>query len=391
MSGDNAIIPQWIMDSGVIPQWAVEEGVTQKYLIQHLSWRPAKIVDSAICLSETIPSWEPQKPLQSASIGYLDYLPLELIHAVLNSLDFRSLSNLACTSHGGTAAVRSLPAYRNLTKHASAALIALNRMKLITYHSVATIYAALRSENCVRCDEYGPFLFLPTCERCCYRCVQFNHSLSVVSRNMAGMCFGLTPSQLRRIPAMLSLPELKSGSMKYSKRQRPVTLVSLKQARELGLAIHGSQEAMAHSANLRNLGKLTSSQEHQVKLLTRPFSEEVIDLGHYCGAASIGFPSLRLDGGVDEGLWCLGCRKRGAVYTVDLVACRAAFRGMIQARSEAEFIKHVSNCKGAEDLIRQMQKDPAFDAHRNLERNFTTYNPRLTYASMRLYLYNTYA
>lgn len=327
-----------------------------EFLITHLSWRPKYLVEASICISETIPPGQFQGIPESASIGHLDVLSTDLLHLVLASLDFRSLSNLACVSHGGRAAVESLPAYQRLIKNAPAALIALSRTKLITCHSIASIYAALLTEKCVSCHHYGPFLFLPTCERCCIECLVEDRSFSVVSRLMAGFCFGVTLGQLRQIPAMLSLPELKLREV--SKRRKPVTVVSVKQAKELGLAIHGSQEAMEHFTNSRNAAKLSYFQENDFQRLTRPLIERFPYRNKFSGTASIAFPTLRRDGGLDKGLWCLGC-------FVCWDEATEPFPKGGRALSNTGFVRHVSECKGAKSLLQKMEVDAFYDPRRD--------------------------
>ena len=78
----------------------------------------------------------------------LDVLPVELQFFILELLDFRSLSRLARSCHRAMAVVQSFPAYRSVMEHGSMALLALSRMDLLSVHSAATLYKALRSMDC---------------------------------------------------------------------------------------------------------------------------------------------------------------------------------------------------------------------------------------------------
>lgn len=188
-------------------------------------------------------------------------------------------------------------------KHASTALIALSRTKLISFRSIASIHAVLFLEDCVSCQKYAPFLFLPTCERCCYECLHRDRSLRVVTTQMAGICFGISPKDLRRIPAMLSIPGTYSVGHEVTRRRR-VKLVSLKQVRELGIAMHGSDEAMKSFFTSRNAEKLASRARHTAGWFTASSSESrprqsstsssyATNLtDQFCGVASSYFPSL---------------------------------------------------------------------------------------------------
>jgi hypothetical protein len=149
---------------------------------------------------------EIQRNDDTSSAGSLDSLPLELLHSICASLDFQSLSRLSRTSLRGKAIVESLPAYRDLMKYAPYTLNALGKTGLISVHSPTMLHAALHSENCVSCGEYGAFLFLPTCERVCYECLQRNASFWVVSTRQARKYFNLTERQLKSEPYMRNIP-----------------------------------------------------------------------------------------------------------------------------------------------------------------------------------------
>lgn len=138
---------------------------TSDVLIKRLSWRADYILNSMISFRDPVPTTIIQRTLGASSIGLLDTLPLELLHSIFNLLDFQSLAHFVLVCHQGKAIVESLPAYRDVVKQASMALNALNRTELITFHPVTSIHAALLSENCVSCQQFAPFLFLPTFER----------------------------------------------------------------------------------------------------------------------------------------------------------------------------------------------------------------------------------
>ncbi|KAK0648421.1 hypothetical protein B0T16DRAFT_408167 [Cercophora newfieldiana] len=41
---------------------------------------------------------------------------------------------------------------------------------MIQQHTSLQLHTILRATSCTTCPAYGPFLFLPTCERCCWQC-----------------------------------------------------------------------------------------------------------------------------------------------------------------------------------------------------------------------------
>lgn len=347
-------------------------------LISCLSWRPRHIANSMIPIHKPIESTILSQALMPSSIGPLDTLPTELLQMILNSLDFQSLSRFARVSHQAKAMVESLPSYHGMMTHASTALIALSQTKLITFHSAATMYAALLSDRCISCQKYAAFLFLPTCERCCHQCLCQERSLRIISLRMAGICFGLSPKELGQIPIMLSIPGRYTMRQEITTRRR-VRLVSLKQAKELGIFFHGSQEATKRAGVLEKTRKLSLRQLHLAQWLADSLSDseprnsstpaQYIDApdDNFGGMASIGFPSLRPNAGLENGLWCFGCQINYDRYRrreleserqlynsgVDLLGF---FSGMVyEARSRSGFLEHVRDCRGARDLLQNTE------------------------------------
>lgn len=216
--------------------------LTDDTIIERLSWRPPYIVHTMLPLPEPIKSVPLTRTLTSSSRGTLDTLTIELLHIILSLVDFQSLSRFTRVCHQAKTTVESLPSYHAMMKHASTALVALSRTELITFHTAATVHAALLSDKCLSCQKYGAFLFLPTCERCCHECLITQGSLRVITIRKARTYFGVSRKNLRQIPTMLSMAM--TSYVTYQTHPTRLRLVSVKQARKLGISVHGSQEAM---------------------------------------------------------------------------------------------------------------------------------------------------
>lgn len=299
----------------------------------------------------------------TSSLGVLDTLPIELLRIILNSSDFQSLSRFVQVCHLAKTLVDSLSSYQHITKHASATLIALSRTNLITSHAAPTIHAALLADRCASCQESGPFLFLPTCQRCCYRCLRTERFLRLITLRLAGICFGLSRTHLAQIPMITLLG-------RYPKRKATSRIkgrvFSLKHAEQLGISIHGSQEAMI-SACVSNAKILRTDD----RLYAQWVSGATINWAYppidpYFGVASISFPSLQCNGELDKGLWCFGCREttrkfsRYGIFNSDTSLCMSDLDLTIhlewmdrRARSKSEFLEHLRSCEGARDLLRK--------------------------------------
>ncbi|EFE43520.1 hypothetical protein TRV_01711, partial [Trichophyton verrucosum HKI 0517] len=346
-------------------------GLSDEYLIANLAHRPLHQLAGRISISNPA-KFSALLPCEGpSSMGYLDCLPLEILQAILNLLDFQALSRLSCTSHRARRAVEYLPAYRELMEHAPDTLTALGKSCLITAHSAAKLRAALRTESCVWCGEYGPFLFLPTCERCCYECQRSNPSLWVMTADLAKYCFRITAAKLREIPIMRSIYGVYDVSHELSRRRR-LKLVSVRVAKELSLTVN----AGSAPSNMRNNAHLI----HLAHFLNAPLAPEGQNNGsgvtsriryctltdECCGMGSICFPSLQPDNTVERGLWCRGCFRASEQYrfsspTADLTTrnvypLRALIGTNLCARSKMQFLEHIKHCDGSLELQANLRK-----------------------------------
>lgn len=332
-------------DSGASDGGA-SDSATPDALISRLSFQPVFQFHSMIYSpNEVIEPTILQRIPSSSSLGHLDTVPTELQRIILGLVDFQSLSRFARVCHQAKALVESLLSYQDMTKHASPTLMAMSRMKVLTFHTAATMHAALLSDKCVSCHSYGPFIFLPTCERCCYKCLQEETSLQVVTLRMGEHYFGLKKWDLvaqnmnGRMPLMIRLPQQCSQHGVITDDSE-IRLYGYEQAKELGISVHGSEAAA------RVEGYAASELDAQLNYLNRYGRVEFTDKLYDC-IASIRFSTLRPNGEVERGLWCLGCQKPDTFVSDGLEQ---------QARSKSEFLEHIKDCKGAQKLLRKKGK-----------------------------------
>lgn len=358
--------------------------------IARLSHRPPHALNAMIRINDPAKLSTINRDSTSSSLGSLDILPPELLQHTLRMLDFRSLSHLSRVSLHGNEVVRSLNIYRALMKHAPKVLTALGHTGLITLHSANVIYDALCSEPCVSCLQYGAFLFLPTCQRCCYECLHRNQSLWVVEIRLAKKAFDLTAAQAKQLLTIRSIPGV-YGIGRHSRR-RQMKLTTVRAAKELGLAIHGSSEILADSLAAKRK-QLKIKEYHilrhmQAALLDPPLldlswalSEWNMASDHYCGMASILFPSLTPGKGIEGGLWCLGCEQDFVDYRVNKlppeVIARSPhssdpFFGFMamerRAWSTAGFLEHITHCHGAQKLDAKYERKRMIEEDKTIAR-----------------------
>ena len=395
----------------------VQNDFSREQVISHLAHRPNYIIRSVIQVDETaklsftktrrvyrssspLPSPPPSSsssspspltflPSFASSIGELDILPLEVLHASLLYLDLQSLSRFLRVSRQAKAVVESLPVYRDLLLSAGHVFTVLKRTGVISLHSAATLHTALRSEQCVSCLEcYGPFLFLLSAERCCYTCMARNQSLWMIPLTIARECFHLRPRDLKKLPTLWSIPGTYSVEHSVS-RKRAIRLTSVRAAKDLALRIHGSTAALAlylaknaHGLGAAdansNLDKTSNKRLYYLRWL-RAAPMEPLPAGYenpgltvgnvpndrFCGMGCVAFPSLSKRE-VENGIWCRGCELTNNPFSPqsrfnNRLASDSAPQGrkahqylrdlQYRARSQTDFLEHAKCCYSAREVI----------------------------------------
>ena len=338
-----------------------------------------------------------------SSLGSLDYLPNEVLFLILDELDFPSLSRFSRVSLRGKSVVESIPAYQALVKNILRAVDALQRTGLIDYHSPAKVYETLVSSECVMCKEFGPYLFLLTCERCCYTCRFWSPTFWAFPPSIACKLFSLSESQVNSLPTMRIIPlpygeevdSLDQIHQMVSPTQMshlPESLVSVREAKKLAISIHDSIEFLHERIEAfkprRIIGSLASDAKARKRVRKYEAWKLILDApldpsrpdewvffpfhGHYFANpysrfATMDFPVLLADKTVEDGIWCRGCYHVSrdqppappAVpgmgfedYQPRYISLKASEQ---RAWTEEEFLDHVKWCPGSRHLIPELR------------------------------------
>ncbi|KAF5019988.1 hypothetical protein F66182_7994 [Fusarium sp. NRRL 66182] len=310
-----------------------------------------------------------------SSLGRLGLIPAELLLSVLDLLDLQSLSRLSQVSLLGKDIIESLPAYKEMIHHAPETLAVLGQTGLLSYHSAALLHSTLRRSRCVSCFAFGGFLFLPTCERVCFECLYENQALRMTSPTMAKQCFGLTDDDLERIPVMNTLPGTFGLRFQFA-HKRVERLVSVKQAKELAMVVHGSAEELVKVMPRYCPGKISMKDAaifrhfHEASLdppacdLSRLPRKADVAEDDFGGMASIRFPYLS-DTGAEKGFLCQGCLVTYSNYMqgvlpestlselvpADVGPYRPLLALLTRLWSSNDFLEHAKQCYGVRRLI----------------------------------------
>lgn len=304
---------------------------------------------------------------RSSSLGTLGRLPPEIKTMILGMLDAQSCAYFSRVSYSGLWHIQNNSVYPELVKLVLQPLVAMRKLGLIHLHTVDRLSATLRMGSCATCPQYGPFLFLPTCDRCCWQCLRTVAVRRVFPRKEAMKFFALEKHHVEKLTTIHVIP----GNYDLSARPAPdnCKLVAVKEARDLALAVHGSWEALAEFVEAKySCGKHAYkgyfylhnwlATPGQDPLLTP--SDGRIPADDFSGVASIPFPSLSQSGELDNGLWCLGChfmatayiRMRlpsnvlNAVVPEDCSPIRVLLGLDRRARSKEGFLHHIKVCPG---------------------------------------------
>lgn len=191
----------------------------------------------------------------SSSLGKLDTLPLELLNAVFLYLDIQSLTNLRRVSQRSRFALDALPQYRILQEHAPELLRAAIGLEISKSTLIADLFKALTCQTCYLCGDFGPFIYLLSCNRVCSLCLSQNSELCPLRVSQARDLYSLDKQTLAGLPKLRSLPG-KYSRFKNSRKNR-IDLIDRAAATRAGIAVHGSSENVKkafeiHKAEIRS-------------------------------------------------------------------------------------------------------------------------------------------
>jgi hypothetical protein len=290
-----------------------------------------------------------------SSAGMLGRFPREIMWMIINLLDVQSASRLARVSVGGNLLVRAHPRYRALTEFAYKALAALVMTGLGAIHTVEKLHNVLRSDKCARCSEFGPFLFLPTAERCCLECTQKTPLNQMALVRDIRKHLGMSESQIQRLP-VLRVPPREYWAWDEAK-EKGCSLVYFPAAREL---------------KYRDKGVSVPDKPWEGK-----FNMLLYWNRGFFGMAVAEFLSVSMSGALETGVWCHGCLFLGEerCHGVWSLFLRNILAGMpkdtdrdekklpesarffpMRARPSAMFMDHAKKCVGAGTVLASLER-----------------------------------
>ena len=106
----------------------------------------------------------------TSDLGDLSVLPEEVLAMIALNLDIDSFRHFRQVNRQARFIATAIPQYQQVLQHGLEGVNALLRTGLSHAFSYDDLYKTLISPSCELCGEFGGFLFLLTCTRCCYNC-----------------------------------------------------------------------------------------------------------------------------------------------------------------------------------------------------------------------------
>lgn len=291
----------------------------------------------------------PFRDTGTASLGLLDLLPLEIIHIILESLDYKSLGNVRLVNIRGRYIVQHVPAYQNTATYCHAALRGLAAMNLLGECCANYLYSVACDDRCVGCGAFGSFFNLSKRRRCCISCItDISGDLGMVSTKKAAFLYGLTNKAMKQLTKVLAVPGNYTMHLSTTPDRNILhEIVNRRDASDLAAQL-GSKGALAKVAARTTTARSASYTERRMER----FEPDRSWRGMYTYMTSTPFPYLNLPRRrVENGLWCHGCQfnfyfnrpKQGIDRSDRIEQARKSY-------SEDEFLDHFKDCETARML-----------------------------------------
>ncbi|MCJ1438423.1 hypothetical protein MMC27_007811 [Xylographa pallens] len=260
-----------------------------------------------------------QYAASTATMGQLDIFSTEVRNAIFLELDIQSLTNLRATNKYSRKMVDVHPQYHAIITHAKDVVRAILSVCLAQHITCAVLYSSLCTSQCVKCDTFGPYIYLLTGCRVCYFCLTQEDDFLPFKPMHARQVYGLDAATLSSLPTMKSVAGTYPG--RWNEKKSPRTpLVDSQTARKAGIALHSSAhmmdqyvEAKRASAQADYEDRLSTYQRTlEGKKPHRPTGStyadrKILNIHRYLGVVNLPWLDPR-SGIIEWGVSCVQCR-----------------------------------------------------------------------------------
>ncbi|KAJ3543617.1 hypothetical protein NM208_g3477 [Fusarium decemcellulare] len=279
----------------------------------------------------------------SSGLGVLDRFPDELTLLILRELDLVSYLRFRRVNNRARVLATSSREYKAIAKHGLEGLKPLLKAQLGHLFTVTDFYKALSSPNCKFCGKFAPFLFLLSCTRCCFTCLQISSATRVLSVPVSTTFAKAVKLPKKHLEEEFG-PKLRVVYGKYTletwpKVKTPRYLVLEKNAKETLVSLGLSQAAAKRAVQLQ-----PEHQEHN----------DIRHLYCYRYMSATAFPWLDPSRDkVERGVSCKGCQFRVEEYVGNnfpMMEPPWGFNDRDRIYSADEFLYHFRSCAHAKKV-----------------------------------------
>lgn len=226
----------------------------------------------------------------------------------------------------------SLPAYRDVVEHAPEVLHVLAVTDVVSMFSANQVHAAFVNHRCAFCPNFGPYLYVPSCSRCCDQCLEQDRRTATISASDAAESICVPETLLKQLPLVKVMPKLYSPST-IDISPAADFLVNVPEAYQLG-------------RRRRDNGPLDIRFNHHQNDL------------RFMAATALPFFTKSINK-LEWGIYCKGCDGAGTASTdpsspLYALLCRIKNLGRVPiAYTEEGLLEHLQVCESAKKLWNQ--------------------------------------
>ncbi|KAF5656555.1 hypothetical protein FHETE_10945 [Fusarium heterosporum] len=278
-----------------------------------------------------------------SGLGLLEHLPDELILMILRELDIVSYLQFRGVNTRARSIATNFKDYKTVVKYGRGGLKAILKVRLGHLFTITYLYRVLVSLDCEFCGKFATFLYLITCQRCCFTCLQISSELRVLpipAPKDFVKAVKKTAKEIERVcEPRLSVVYGKYTLETWPRVNRPKWLAQAKPAIE-------KLQSLDISYRIAK-GVLDHVPEHQ---------DRYEALHHYCYRymAATAFPSYNADRDqIEHGVSCKGCQFRleeHARVTDSSLEPPWGLNDRDRAYTKEEFMCHFRSCEHAQKV-----------------------------------------
>ncbi|SPJ81547.1 uncharacterized protein FTOL_08952 [Fusarium torulosum] len=283
------------------------------------------------------------KTASSPGLGVLGRLPDELMLMILGELDIVSYLRFRGVNNRARSIATNSKDYKTVVRHGLGGLKAILKVRLGHLFTITWLRQVLVSRECEFCGKFATFLYLITCQRCCFTCLQISSELRIlpipVPKEFA-RAVKITAEEIERVcEPRLCVVYGKYSLEPWPRVNRPKWLAQAKPAIEKLQSLDVSRKIPKRV--------LDHLPEHQVR-------NEAVH--HYCYRymAATAFPSYDANRGqIEHGVSCKGCQFRLEEYaraTNNSSQPPWGLNDRDRVYSTDEFMCHFRSCEHAQKV-----------------------------------------